>query len=107
MRCGAALGRAPGRAGRAGRALAPPARAASPSVWTCRPGVWSPGSASTREHCGGAPLRAPLRRSFHAVAAADPQAERLYIALDNWPVHFHPDLRAALPPQLTLLPVPP
>ena len=60
-----------------------------------------------REHFGGAPLVAPLRRSFHAVAAADPQAERLYIALDNWPVHFHPDLRTALPPQLTLLPVPP
>ena len=53
-------------------------------------------------------MRAPLRRSFHAVAAADPQAERLYSALDNWPVHFHfhPELLAALPPQITLVPLP-
>lgn len=28
-----------------------------------------------------------------------PAHERLYVGLDNWPVHFHPDLRAALEPQ--------
>jgi hypothetical protein len=47
-----------------------------------------------------------LVRYFHAVAAAYPDAERIYVALDNWPVHFHPDLLAALPPQITLLPLP-
>jgi hypothetical protein len=55
-----------------------------------------------REHFGVA----TLRRYFQAVAAAYPQAERIYIALDNWPVHFHPDLLAALPPQITLVPLP-
>lgn len=25
---------------------------------------------------------------------------------DNWPVHLHPDVLAALPPRLTLLPLP-
>lgn len=44
-----------------------------------------------------------LGRFFQAVAAAYPAATRLYIALDNWPVHRHPDLLAALPPPLTLL----
>jgi hypothetical protein len=55
-----------------------------------------------REHFGVA----PLRHFFQAVAAAYPAAERIYIALDNWPVHVHPDLLAALPPQITLLPLP-
>lgn len=49
---------------------------------------------------------ATLRHYFEAVAAAYPAAERIYSALDNWPVHFHPVLRAALPPRLTLLPLP-
>jgi hypothetical protein len=47
-----------------------------------------------------------LGRFFQAVAAAYPAAARLYIALDNWPVHFHPIVLAALPPQITLLPLP-
>lgn len=28
-----------------------------------------------------------------------PQAEVIYVALDNWPVHFHPDVMARLQPQ--------
>lgn len=31
--------------------------------------------------------------------AAYPQAEQLYIVVDNWPVHFHPDVLAPLQPQ--------
>lgn len=30
-----------------------------------------------------------------------PQAEIIYVVLDNWPVHFHPDVLAALAPQQT------
>jgi hypothetical protein len=39
---------------------------------------------------------AALTCFFQQVAAAYPAATRLYVALDNWPVHFHPELRAAL-----------
>ena len=39
---------------------------------------------------------AALVRFFQQVDAAYPDAERLYLALDNWPVHFHPALRTAL-----------
>lgn len=30
----------------------------------------------------------------------------IYLAQDNWPVHTHPELLAALPPRLVLLPLP-
>jgi DDE superfamily endonuclease len=30
-----------------------------------------------------------------------PDAETIYVVLDNWPVHFHPDVLAALEPQQT------
>lgn len=30
-----------------------------------------------------------------------PTAEKIYVVLDNWPVHFHPDVLAALEPQQT------
>jgi transposase len=39
-----------------------------------------------------------LVRFFQALAAAYP-GRRLYVVLDNWPVHFHPDVLAALEPQ--------
>jgi transposase len=35
-------------------------------------------------------------RYLHAVEARYPRAERMYIVLDNWPVHFQPDVLAAL-----------
>ena len=41
-----------------------------------------------------------------AVRAAFPEAERIYVAEDNWPVHFHPDVLAALEPQTTRFAVP-
>jgi len=43
---------------------------------------------------------------FVRVREAFPDAERIYVAEDNWPVHFHPDLLAALEPQTTRFPLP-
>jgi hypothetical protein len=44
---------------------------------------------------------------YRQVQAAYPHAERIYIVQDNWPVHFHPDIQAALlntPLELLFLP---
>ncbi len=43
---------------------------------------------------------------YREVAAAYPQAERIDVILDNWPVHFHPDLLVALQPQACPFPFP-
>jgi transposase len=53
-------------------------------------------------------LRA-LVQFYEQLRAAYPDAERIYVVLDNWPVHRHPDVLAALEPQETpwLLPLPP
>ena len=50
--------------------------------------------------------RKTLARFYQAVAAAYPAAEVIFVAQDNWPVHTHPDLLAALPSQIHLLPLP-
>jgi transposase len=49
---------------------------------------------------------AALAGFFRALAAAYPGAERVYVALDNWPVHFHPAVLAALPARVVLLRLP-
>lgn len=36
---------------------------------------------------------------YQTLVAAYPDAERLYVVQDNWPVHAHPDLLVALAPQ--------
>lgn len=36
---------------------------------------------------------------FKQVRQAYPAAERIYLLVDNWPVHFHPDVLTALEPQ--------
>lgn len=36
---------------------------------------------------------------WRQLAATYPQAERLFVVLDNWPVHFHPDAIVGLEPQ--------
>jgi len=36
---------------------------------------------------------------FQQLRAAYPDAERLYVVMDNWPVHIHPDVLVALEPQ--------
>jgi hypothetical protein len=40
-----------------------------------------------------------LVRFFRQLRQGYPEAERLYVVLDNWPVHFHPDVLVALEPQ--------
>ncbi len=43
---------------------------------------------------------------YKEVVAAYPNAERIDVVLDNWPVHFHPDLLVALQPQTCPFPFP-
>lgn len=51
--------------------------------------------------------RGTLARCLAAVEQADPQATAIFVVLDNWPVHSHPDLLAALRGStLTLVPLP-
>lgn len=45
-----------------------------------------------------------LIRFYAQVAAAYPHAQTIYLVQDNWPVHFHPDVLAALQPQTTPFP---
>jgi transposase len=40
------------------------------------------------------------------IRAAFPEAERIYLVVDNWPVHYHADVLAALEPQTTRFPMP-
>lgn len=44
---------------------------------------------------------AALVKFYEQLVAAYPQAERIWVVQDNWPVHFHPDVLAALETQLT------
>jgi hypothetical protein len=46
-----------------------------------------------------------LPQFWRAVRAAYPQAETIYVVLDNWPIHFHPDVLACLAPQRDPWPV--
>lgn len=52
---------------------------------------------------------ATLVQFFQDLRAAYPHAERIYVVMDNWPVHIHPDVLAALEKQETrhLRPLPP
>jgi hypothetical protein len=51
--------------------------------------------------------RATLVRFYRAVEAAYPEAEVIFLAQDNWPVHEHPDVLAALAgTRIRLLPLP-
>lgn len=46
-----------------------------------------------------------LVRFYRKVCATYPQAQRLWIVQDNWPVHLHPDVLCALEPQECLYPI--
>lgn len=51
--------------------------------------------------------RHTLVRFYREVQAAYPQAEHIFIAQDNWPVHFHPDVfQALMGSKITLLRLP-
>ena len=41
---------------------------------------------------------------YQALCRSYPNAERIYVIQDNWPVHTHPDLLVALEPQTTRWP---
>lgn len=49
-----------------------------------------------------------LARCIREVSAAFPEAERIYLSWDNWPVHAHPLVLAALQrdPRICVLPLP-
>ena len=47
-----------------------------------------------------------LGRFYRALRAQYPDASRLYVVQDNWPIHFHPRLLAALEPQTYPWPFP-
>ena len=49
---------------------------------------------------------AELARFFARLRAEYPAADALYVALDNWPVHFHPRVLAGLPAGVVLLRLP-
>jgi transposase len=49
---------------------------------------------------------AELARFFRRLRAGYPAAVVVYVALDNWPVHFHPRVLAALPAGVVLLRLP-
>lgn len=44
---------------------------------------------------------AVLIKFYQTVCQTYPNAERIYVIQDNWPVHTHPDILVALQPQLT------
>ena len=46
---------------------------------------------------------AALRRLYRDLVAAYP-GRQLYLVIDNWPIHYHPDLLAALEPQASPFP---
>lgn len=47
---------------------------------------------------------ATFRDFYYQVRASYPDAERIYVAQDNWPVHFHPDVTVILEPQTYIWP---
>ena len=49
---------------------------------------------------------AELVRFFRRLRAEYPAADVVYVALDNWPVHFHPRVLAGLPAGVELLRLP-
>lgn len=51
-------------------------------------------------YCQRSHITTQVLSAFYAqIAAAYPQAERIYVVQDNWPVHVHADVLARLQPQ--------
>jgi hypothetical protein len=62
------------------------------------------GQVTYRQH---SKIGLPQLSNFYAAVRADyPGAEEIYVAQDNWPVHFHPDVLARLQPH-NFFPEPP
>jgi hypothetical protein len=84
-----ACGAAQPRACRSHRANTPTRTIATLDPWDGRVIAWQ-----------GSRVGIPqLVQFFQQVREAYPEAERFHIMLDNWPVHFHPDVLVALEPQ--------
>jgi len=49
-----------------------------------------------------------IGRCWLESAAAYPEAKKIYLVMDNWPVHFHEDVRSQLArdPRIEVLPLP-
>lgn len=49
-----------------------------------------------------------LARCFRQIGTLYPHARRIYVVMDNWPVHEHPKVRAALAgePRIQVVPLP-
>ncbi len=49
-----------------------------------------------------------LARCWKQIGSLYPQAHKIYLVTDNWPVHFHPKVQAALAtePRIHVLPLP-
>jgi len=49
-----------------------------------------------------------LGRCFKGIGRLYPQAQKIYLVMDNWPVHFHPKVTAALAldPRIEVLALP-
>lgn len=49
-----------------------------------------------------------LARCFQQIGRLYPHARRIYLVMDNWPVHFHPKVYAALAaePRIQVIPLP-
>jgi transposase len=49
-----------------------------------------------------------LARCWKQLGSCYPQARKIYLVTDNWPVHFHPKVQAALAtePRIEVLPLP-
>jgi len=52
--------------------------------------------------------RRTFARAIRAAAAGYPRAKWIFVVVDNWPVHFHPDALAILAkdPRIELVPLP-
>lgn len=49
-----------------------------------------------------------LARCFRQIGSLYAEAEHIYLIMDNWPVHFHPKVQAALAtePRIEVIPLP-
>jgi hypothetical protein len=62
-------------------------------------GALDAGSGKVLHHQGDRIGCRELVRFYEQIAQAYPEAESIYLVADNWPVHFHADVMAALVPQ--------
>lgn len=71
-------------------------------------GALDPCTGQLHHHMASA-IRVPVfSRFLLRLGKAYPQARRIYVVLDNWPVHFHPAVLRALQadPRIELVPLP-